>query len=198
MTVAVATSAKWLSSERGEEAREDLVERARGGDAEAFRSLLDHCTPKLRGYLAGQVRDPSLVDDLVQETLTSAWLALPRYEPRGIPFDAWLRRIAHNKAVDFYRRSRPAVSLDLIDLSGVREPSDIEERALRREQRETLLRALRRLPAEQRRVVLLRFFGELSSLEVGELTGTKPVTVRGQQMRALQSLRGMLDRETLR
>ena len=172
---------------------EELLDRARAGDPEAFRELHDRCRAQVRGYLLTRVSDPTTVDDLLQQTFLAAWLALPRYESRGVPLEAWLKRIAHNKAADYYRRRRPLVPLDTVDLSGLAEPRGVEEHALRRERTDVLRRALRRLPEAQRRVVELRFLGERSSIEVGEIMRCNPVTVRGIQFRALRTLRRSLE-----
>jgi len=172
---------------------DELLERARNGDRKAFGEIYDHSQSQIRGYLLSRVGDPATVDDLMQQTFLAAWLALPRYEPRGVPIEAWLKRIAHNKAADHYRRRRPSVPLDAVDLTGLAEPRGVEEHALRRERVDVLRRALRRLPESQRKVVELRFLGERSSIEVGEIMRCNPVTVRGIQFRALRSLRRSLE-----
>ena len=172
---------------------EELLERARGGDREAFGEIYDRSQSQIRGYLLARVGDPATVDDLMQQTFLAAWLALPRYEARGVPIEAWLKRIAHNKAADHFRGRRPSVPLDTIDLSGLAEPRGVEEHALRRERVDVLRRALRRLPETQRRVVELRFLGERSSIEVSEIMCCNPVTVRGIQFRALRTLRRSLE-----
>jgi RNA polymerase sigma-70 factor (ECF subfamily) len=193
------TSAPTACPSAPDESEDDrLLKRAQRGDLDAFREIHDRASPRLRNYLAGRVSNAEIVDDLLQQTFLAAWLALPRYEARGIPLEAWLVRIARNKVVDHYRRRRAAVSLELVDVSGIVEPSDIEEQALRRERHEMLRHALAGLPPAQRRVLLLRFFGERSAVEVGELTRTKPVTVRGIQLRALRSLRHSLDEASFR
>lgn len=174
MTLALAASTT-PTTPPGPDDDAPLVERAQRGDAQAFRALHDRYDRKLRSFLRAQVHDPSLADDLLQETFIAAWLALPRYEQRGAPFGAWLSRIARNKAVDYYRRRRPTTSLDGVDLSGLFDSLDVEERALQHERRELLTSALGRLPYAQRRVVALRFLAERSSIEVGEVTGANPV-----------------------
>ena len=197
VSLGLATSAAWIqASPAGDDA--SLIEQAQRGDPDAFRALHDRYAPKVRGYLTVRVADPSSVDDLLQDTFAAAWLALPRYESRGIPFAAWLRRIAHNKAMDYYRGRKPADSLDVVDASGLADTSNVEEHVLRTQRREELLSALDCLPEAQRRVIVLRFFEELTSMEVGQRTNAHPVTVRGQQFRALRSLRRALSSEAFR
>ena len=113
------------------EETEELLARARAGDRDAFGEIYDRCQAQIRAYLLSRMRDAATVDDLMKQTFLAAWLALPRYESRGIPVEAWLKRIAHNKAADHYRRSRPSVPLEAIDVSGITEPRGVEEYALR-------------------------------------------------------------------
>ena len=155
--------------------------------------IYDRCESAIRRHLLMRVKDPITVDDLLQQTFLAAWLALPHYEQRGVPIEAWLRRIASNKAADYHRGRRPSIPLDEIDLSGLVEPRLVEEQTLQRERVELLRRALRRLPEAQQRVVTLRFLGGRSSIDVGAIMGRNPATVRGIQLRALRSLRRSLE-----
>ena len=186
------TQQRPVDTESGDQI-DELLEFARRGDRDAFDQIYERSQSQVRGYLLSRVGDPATVDDLMQQTFLAAWLALPRYESRGVPIEAWLKRIAHNKAADYYRRRRPSVPLDAVDLSGLAEPRGVEEHALRRERVDVIRRALRRLPETQRRVVELRFLGERSSIEVGEMMRCNPVTVRGIQFRALRTLRSSLE-----
>ena len=115
-----------------------------------------------------------------------AWQAIPRYEARGVPFKAWLYRMAHNQMVDHFRTRRPTS-----DLEGIDPPvaSEAEETVIALEMSEALERALANLSEDHRQVLTLRFLMEKSAREIGEIMGRKEVTVRGLQMRALQALR---------
>ena len=115
-----------------------------------------------------------------------AWQAVPRYEARGVPFTAWLYRMAHNQMVDYFRTRRPTADLEGVDPP---EEAEAESLLLAGEEREALQRALARLSEDHRRVLVLRFLMEKSAREIGEIMGRKEVTIRGLQMRALQALR---------
>ena len=163
-----------------------LVERARQGDADAFGALYDRYQPDILRYLTHRLRDPEVAEDLTQQVFLKAWQAVPRYQQRGVPFKAWLYRMAHNLMVDHYRARRPTNDLEGID---VPEEPVAEQRVLRQELLERLQEALDRLSTDHREVLVLRFLMEKSAAEIGEIMERKEVTVRGLQFRALRALR---------
>lgn len=165
---------------------EALVDRARQGDPDAFGLLYDRFQPEIVRYLAHRVGDPDTAEDLAQQVFLKAWQAIPRYEARGVPFKAWLYRMAHNQMVDHFRTRKQTTDLDGID---VPEEAEAEALVLAGEMSAALEAALARLSEDHRQVLTLRFLMEKSAREIGEIMGRKEVTVRGLQMRALQALR---------
>ncbi|MFA7249683.1 MAG: sigma-70 family RNA polymerase sigma factor [Dehalococcoidia bacterium] len=165
---------------------EDAIERARHGDADAFGLLYDRFQPEILRYLAHRTGDPDTAEDLAQQVFLKAWQAIPRYEARGVPFKAWLYRMAHNQMVDYFRTRRPTADLEGIDPP---EEAEAESLVLALEMSAALAQALSRLSEDHRQVLTLRFLMEKSAREIGEIMGRKEVTVRGLQMRALQALR---------
>jgi RNA polymerase sigma-70 factor (ECF subfamily) len=163
-----------------------LVDRAKVGDAEAFGGLYDRFQPEIVRYLTHRTRDADAAEDLAQQVFLKAWQAIPRYEDRGVPFKAWLYRMAHNQMVDHFRSRRPTSDLEGLDLPV---ESEAETLLLDGEMQEALKGALERLTEDHRQVLVLRFLMEKSAREIGEIMGRKEVTIRGLQMRALQSLR---------
>jgi len=169
-----------------------LVDRARTGDADAFGALYDRFQPEILRYLVIRVRDQHNAEDLAQQVFLKAWQAIPRYEHRGVPFRAWLYRMAHNQMVDFFRTSRPTADLEGFDLP---DENHTLEAILLGEVQNTVQRALGRLSEDHHRVLTLRFQMDKSAREIGEIMGRKEVTVRGLQMRALQALKRELEEE---
>lgn len=163
-----------------------LVERARHGDAEAFGSLYDRYQPEILRYLTHRLRDQELAEDLTQQVFLKAWQAVPRYQQRGVPFKAWLYRMAHNQMIDYFRARRPTTDLEGVD---VPEEPIAEQRVLRQELLDRLQEALDRLSEDHRQVLVLRFLMEKSAAEIGVIMDRKEVTVRGLQFRALRALR---------
>jgi RNA polymerase sigma-70 factor (ECF subfamily) len=171
-----------------------LVERAAHRDADAFRALYEHFAPRLYRYALVRIRHAADAEDVVQRIFVKMIEALPRYEQRGLPFAAWVFRLARNAVIDFERTRRPTEQLDLIaDADGGEPgPDELAERSLEHAQ---LLVAMRTLTGDQRDVVTLRFFGGLSPAEIGALLGKREGSIRALQFRALESLRRALDAE---
>jgi RNA polymerase sigma-70 factor (ECF subfamily) len=117
--------------------------------------------------------------------------ALPRYEQRGLPFNAWVFRIARNAVIDAARRTRDTDPLEtaLTVEERARGPAELAEAA---DERLALVDAIASLTPEQRDVIAQRFFADLSVAEVAAVLGKRPGTVRVVQFRALAALRRRL------
>ena len=182
------------------DAIEDLVLRARTGDADAFACLYDLFAPRLHRYIRFRVREPSDAEDLVQRVFVSVIEAMPRYEQRGVPFAAWLFRLAHNAVIDFARTTREHRPLDSIADSPADAPGPAEA-AVRSSDLATLDAAIRTLTPDQQQVIACRFFAGLSSAETARVLGRREIAVRALQFRALGALRrrlaGTLDLDRL-
>ncbi|HJM89362.1 MAG TPA: sigma-70 family RNA polymerase sigma factor [Dehalococcoidia bacterium] len=163
-----------------------LVDRAREGDADAFGLLYDRFHPEILRYLTHQLRNADAAEDLASQVFLKAWQAIPRYEHRGVPFKAWLYRMAKNQVIDTFRKQRPTTDLEGIEIAV---DSEAEDHVLAQERTAYLRALLDRLTPDHREVLTLRFMMEKSAAEIGEIMGRKEVTVRGLQMRALRSLR---------
>jgi RNA polymerase sigma-70 factor, ECF subfamily len=168
-----------------------LVDRARSGDREALGAIYDVYAVGVYRYALVHVREPADAEDLVQRVFLKVIEALPGFEDRGVPFGAWLFRIARNTVIDFGRTRRPTTALDGDPNrhDATPGPSEIAELGA---DREAIRAAVLALTADQREVVLLRFFGGLSHAEIGLLLRKPENAVRGLQFRALATLRRRL------
>ncbi len=169
-----------------------LLAAAKAGDGRAFAAIYDAYAARLYRYLLLRVGEPADAEDLLQRVFVKVIEALPRYEDRGLPFGAWLFRIARNVAIDF-ARARPNDQA-LADVEGHTDdrhaPADHAElMADRRLVRESL----QLLTPEQRDVIVYRFFAGLSPREIGALMGKREGSVRAIQFRALATLRRHLE-----
>lgn len=171
-----------------QDVREDLwVDRAREGDSQAFGQLYELHLDRIYRYVYYRVGSTSEAEDLTEHVFMKAWEAIGRYERRGLPFAAWLYRMAHNAVVDHYRARRPTTSIDAtFDLEDERQNPVASADA--HFDREELKVAIAQLNPDQQAVVLLRFVDGLSHAEVGKIVGKSEGAVRVIQHRALHAM----------
>jgi RNA polymerase sigma-70 factor (ECF subfamily) len=161
-----------------------LVDRARKGDAEAFGRIYELHLDRIYRYVYYRVGSTSEAEDLTEHVFMKAWEAIGRYEHRGLPFAAWLYRMAHNAVIDHYRARRPTTPIDeTFDLEDERQHPVAAADA--NFDREELKVAIKRLNSDQQTVILLRFVEGLSHAEVGKIVGKSEGAVRVIQHRAL-------------
>jgi RNA polymerase sigma-70 factor (ECF subfamily) len=158
------------------------VTRAKLGDPDAIRFLYLRYADNIYGYVCSIVRDEHEAEDVTQQIFAKLLTALQRYEPRSVPFSAWILRIAHNAAID-HMRARRAVPCE-----EVRSP-ELEDVNLSRERARDLHTALDKLPPEQRDVIVMRFVLGLSPREIADRIGRSEDAVHGLQHRGRITLR---------
>jgi RNA polymerase sigma-70 factor, ECF subfamily len=180
-----------LVSTADERAIDGLVARAAAGDSSAFAALYDEFAPRLYRYVAFRVREPSDAEDLVQRVFLKVIEALPRYEQRGVPFSAWLFRLARNATIDFVRTAREHLPLDTVTNRPVETP-DPADLAARASDLASLDAAIRTLTPDQQQVIACRFLAGLTTAETAAVLGRREVAVRALQFRALGALRRRL------
>lgn len=173
-----------------------LVARAQKSDRAAFSLIYQARAGAVGRYAATILHSIDRAEDITAQTFLVAWKNLPTLrEPQR--FDAWLFRIAHNAAIDELQR-RPTVPLEGIadpaDSSRFNSPSAALEGGA---EADRLRAALLRLPAEQRAVLVLRFFGDLPHADVSRQLGKSEEAVRALQYRALRGLRKLLQTKEL-
>ena len=158
------------------------VINAKRGDEDAMRFLYLRYADNVYGYVCSIVRDEHEAEDVTQQIFAKLITALERYEPRSVPFSAWILRIAHNAAIDSMR-SRRAVPCE-----EVRSP-ELEDASVARERAQDLQAAIAKLPEEQREVIVMRFVLGLSPREIAERIGRSEDAVHGLQHRGRLTLR---------
>jgi RNA polymerase sigma-70 factor (ECF subfamily) len=174
---------------------ERLVGAARERDRDAVARLFDRYYDAIYRYAFARLGNVADAEDAAAETFIAMLRSLPRFRWRGIPFEAWLFRIAMSKVVDIARhRSRVRSTGDAA--GDERSDPDVEpERVVAlREVRRELVAAIERLPRDQRDVVMLRFFAGRSIRETADLIGRSEGAVKQLQFRALGTLRRRTDR----
>lgn len=169
-----------------------LMARAQGGDADAYRRLLEEITPLLRFLSARRHRDPSDAEDAVQDILLTIHAVRQTYDPAR-PFRPWLVTIAKRRLVDRLRRlgrvrsRESALTTEHETFSAGRANIEMEI-----SNRRELDAAFQRLPARQRQAVRLLKLEELSLKEAAAKTGMSIAALKVASHRALKNLRKML------
>ncbi len=183
------------------EADERLLIEAAQKNPARFAELYENHFERVYAYIVRRVGNRADTEDLTAEVFHQALANLKRFEWRGIPFAAWLFRIAANLISDRWKRSgREQVTDDtkLIE-SAQASAAELETLVLaeteleKAERRATLFRLVDTLPAEQRRVVVLRFVEEKSIKEVAREIRKTEGAVKQLQFRALTSLRARME-----
>jgi RNA polymerase sigma-70 factor (ECF subfamily) len=169
---------------------DDLVRRAQHGEQEAFAVLVRTHGDRLFGIARRILRDIDIADDAVQQSLVIAWRELPGLRDPGA-FEAWSTRILVRTCFEYARATRRAakhlVSLDVAVEPVAPDGAD----ALAR--RDLLERAFRRLPPEQRAILVLRHYVGLEPTEIAETVGIPVGTARSRLHYAHREMRAAVE-----
>lgn len=160
----------------------DLMRASQGGDAKAYRALLEALRPWLVSYFRRRLRG-SDGEDLVQMTLLSLHEKRHTYDPAA-PFLPWIAAVARHKLIDFVRKSGRRIEVELDDDFEGDLPDELARRDV-----EVLLA---RLPKDQAEIVKLHKLDELSVDEVSAKTGKSPSAVKVTMHRALKKLQALV------
>ncbi len=170
---------------------QSLVHRAQRGDNEAFAQLYEAHFDKIYRYVVLRIGNKAEAEDVTQQVFVKAYESISSFRWKGIPFSAWLFRIAHNVFVDFVRKQKRKPTIPLEE-SLIESDSNPELETERRLDIEQLVSATKRLTEAQREVVSLRFAGGLSIAEAAKAVGKSQGAVKALQHSAIVSLRKVL------
>ena len=171
------------------DADERLLVEAAQQDPACFGDLYELHFERVYAYIIRRVQERAEAEDLTSEVFQQALANLKRFEWRGIPFAAWLFRIAANLISDRRQHSKREIADDSAVRDAQVSPAEIEEV----EWRATLFRLVEGLPPEQRRVVVLRFAEQKSIKEVAREIRKTEGAVKQLQFRALSTLRARME-----
>jgi RNA polymerase sigma-70 factor (ECF subfamily) len=167
----------------------DLVLAARGGDREAYADLVRSRGDRLFGIAQRILRDVDRTEDAVQDALVIAWRDLPGLRDPD-RFDAWLHRLLVRSCINEAKRERRlAANVRVLPLDIPAATDDYLSVA----DRDQLDRGFRRLPPEQRALLVLRHFAGLEPVEIAEVLGIPAGTVRSRLHHAHRAMRAALD-----
>jgi RNA polymerase sigma-70 factor (ECF subfamily) len=179
---------------------EALVELYACGNNTAFDILLNRYKRTVHSYIFYTVRDRDLTEDIFQETFLKVIMAIKqgRYQENG-KFKAWIMRLAHNLIIDNFRQetNENTVSNDEMDIDLLNNmklcDTNIEEEMIQEQVYEDVRKLLRHLPDNQREVLEMRYYQDLSFKEIADITGVSINTALGRARYALINMRRMAE-----
>lgn len=172
----------------------ELVRRAQGYEEDAVRQLYETYYPKIYNYSFMQLGDVHTAEDLASDVMLKMIESIHTFKFRGLPFGAWVFRIARNRLIDLHRRRKRRGEVDLSETlsTALANPQALAERALERGQLQV---ALKHLTDEQRQVIVLKFIEGFDNRSAGRIMGRSEGAIKSLQHRALLSLRRILRNE---
>lgn len=177
----------------------ELVVMFVNGDAQAIETLIHRYKNKVYTYILLTVRDQQLAEDIFQDTFLKVIKSLTegRYQENG-RFLQWVMRIAHNLVIDYYRREKQMNTVSSekyeFDLFNSQKFSDqtIEDEIIDFQITKDIRRLVDELPADQKEIILLRHYGNLSFKEIADQTNVSINTALGRMRYALINLRKII------
>ncbi|MBP1629378.1 MAG: polymerase subunit sigma-24 [Bacteroidetes bacterium] len=173
----------------------ELVAAYMQGHKQCFEILMSRHQQKVFNYILSLVKDKSLTDDIFQDTFIKVvnTLRSGTYRDEG-KFIQWIMRIAHNLVIDHFRRNQrfPMIKtgddFDIFDILGNCDES-VEQKIIKTQIHNDVKKLVRQLPEDQRRVLVMRHYGDMSFKEIADKTGVSINTALGRMRYALINMR---------
>jgi len=168
----------------------ELVALAKRDDA-AFGTLYERYLQKMYSYIYYRTGNHQDAEDLSARAFQRAFTHIGSYEERGLPFRAWLYRIAHNLVANWHRdkSKRTIITLDDYTTRGIQRDALPEQLAAASDELAQLMAAVRRLPEDRQQLLLLKFLEQLPNAEIGRIMGRSEGAIKSLYHRTLLALR---------
>ncbi len=172
---------------------EDVLTRAAQGDRDAFGQLYERYIDRIFNYVYYRTGNLHDAEDLTARVFQRAMNHIKNYTDRGVPFSAWLYRIAHNLVANWHRDRSRRQEIPINDVPILPSKGDHPERNLVfSQEQDALLRLIRRLPSERQSLLILKFVENMSNAEIGAIMGRSEGAVKSLYHRTLLALRDQL------
>ena len=171
---------------------EEVLARASAGDRDAFGMLYERYVERIFNYVYYRTGNVNDAEDLTARVFQRAMNHIVNYTDRGVPFSAWLYRIAHNLVANWHRDRSRRQEIPISDAPLVAKGDAPETSLVHTEQQESLLRLIRSLPAERQTLLILKFVEHYSNAEIGAIMGRSEGAVKSLYHRTLLALRDQI------
>lgn len=178
-----------------EKSEEQILALASAGDEEAFGWLYQKYVTRIYNYVYFRTGNAAEAEDLTAKVFMRAMKHIRNYRDLGLPFSAWLYRIAHNLVANWHRDNGRKKEIPLDDAVPLPVLSKHpESEVVKKEETDKLLRIIRKLPPERQQLIILKFVEQLSNAEIGAIMGKSEGAVKSLYHRTLTSLREKFER----
>jgi len=169
-----------------------LVQEAQQ-DPQQFAVLYDKYFDQIYRYVYRRVSDKDTVHDLVSQTFYDALSHIKSFEWRGYPFSSWLYKIAHNNVLKWYREQSKGQKVNLDDINEIADLTVDQNRdAVVKEKQAEVQKVLDQLDDEEREIIRLKFFEEVSNIEIAEIMGLSANHIGVKVYRTLKKVKQLL------
>ena len=167
-----------------------IIERATSGETDAFSLLYERYVNRIYNYIYYRTGNPFEAEDLTSRVFHRALNHINHYHNRGVPFSAWLYRIAHNLVANWHRDNSRRNEVPIDDQPNLFHQGEQPERALVTNQElENLLKVIRTLPAERQQLLILKFVEGMSNAEIAQIMMRSEGAIKSLYHRTLLTLR---------
>ncbi|MEJ2709386.1 MAG: sigma-70 family RNA polymerase sigma factor [Anaerolineales bacterium] len=172
--------------------------RAAQGDKEAFGVLYERYVDRIYTYIYYRTGNSFDAEDLTARVFLRALRHIPKYQDRGLPFSAWLYRIAHNLVANWHRDNSRRTHIPLRDGNFDYSQAELpENEVLRIEEREKLMEVIRGLPQDRQQLLIHKFLDHYSNAEIGQIMDRTEGAIKSLYHRTLLALRDEFDRRSI-
>jgi RNA polymerase sigma factor (sigma-70 family) len=181
----------------------ELVQAYQNGEREVFQTLLNRHKQKVFNYILSLVKDRALADDIFQDTFIKVvnTLRSGTYHDEG-KFIQWVMRIAHNLVIDYFRKNQKVhlvYSNDDCDVFELIDNLDTstEDKIIKKQIYNDIHLLIKELPEEQKRVLVMRYYADMSFKEIAEKTNVSINTALGRMRYALINIRRLAEEKSV-
>ena len=166
------------------------LERAIQGDAEAFTVLYERYVGRIYNYVYYRTGSPADAEDITARVFHRALGHIGNYQQMGVPFSAWLYRIAHNLIANWHRDNSRKKEVPLEDHFDLPQRTDMPETALvNNQEQEMLMKVVRKMPPDRQLLIILKFVDHLSNAEIATIMHRSEGAIKSLYHRTLLAIR---------
>lgn len=171
-----------------------LAQRAQSGHVDSFGKIYDLLVEKIYRFIFFRIGVREETEDLTEEVFFKVYQKIQSYRNEGVPFEAWIFKIARNQIIDYYRTKKDLSSLDdhfEIEDPGLT-PEEYTEKTISQEE---MLEALKKIPDSYQELIILKFIEGKDNEEISHILDKPIAHIRVLQSRSLKALKKVVKKE---